>query len=199
VQLIKSLAPERDLLLEHFRRAKSAYLSREDETMFKKVGLRTLLLFMSVLIANGHSSLNKNFQSKPETPTVAFCDLLCNSNTYDGKEVSFRAKYISTFEVAAFADSNCADEDNRTWAEFDRSSIKASTKPDVLKKVEEQVYCCMWAGLSEIRETEMLITGIFHKSNAQGYGHDNEYRFMVTVKSVKEIGSTKKIRVPGLE
>lgn len=158
-----------------------------------------LALLISVVMANAQSSLNNISQSTQEIPTVAFCDLLCKPDAYNGKEVRFRAKYVSTFEVSTFVDSKCTDKDNRTWVEFDRSSVKTSTKPEVFQKLEEQVYCCMYVGLSENRETEMLVTGIFHKPNNQGYGHDNDYRFMITVKSVEEIGATKKTQIPGFE
>jgi hypothetical protein len=141
----------------------------------------------------------RDIQSKSDASVISFCDLLRNPDCYDGKEVKFRAKYVSTFEVSAFVDRNCVDEGNNMWVDFDRSSINVSTKPKVLQKVREQVYCCMWAGLSYIRETEMLVTGVFHKSNKEGYGHDNKYRFLVVVKNIEEIGNTEKINVPGFE
>jgi hypothetical protein len=150
-------------------------------------------------VNNPQSSLSNISQSTHNPPTIAFCDLLCKPKTYDGQEVRFRAKHISTFETSAFVDSNCTDKDNLVWVEFDRTSVKASTTPKVLRKLEEQVYCCMYSGLSETRETDMLVTAIFHKPNNQGYGHDNNYRFMITVKRVEEVGTTKKIRVPGFE
>jgi hypothetical protein len=136
---------------------------------------------------------------KPETSTINFCDLLRNPDCYDGKEVKIHAKYLSTFEVSAFVDSSCTDMDSRAWVEFDRISISASAKPEILQKIKQQVYCCMWGGDNYLRETKMLVKGIFHKPNKEGYGHDNKYRFMVTVKGIEEIGDTKKIKVPGFD
>jgi hypothetical protein len=158
-----------------------------------------LILLLSLSLLPTKAQKNKTVQEKKDIPTIAFCDLLRNPDRYHEKEVKLRAKYLSIFEVSAFVDSDCAKKENRTWVEFDRSSVEAATKPEVFKKVVEQIYCCMWAGSSSSRETEMLVTGIFYKSNGAGYGHDNEYCFKFTVKSVEDIGPTKEMKIPGLE
>ena len=163
--------------------------------------MRPLILIMVTCgtIAIAQSSLGTTFQLAAEVQDIAFCDLLNKPDLYDGKEVRFRAKYISTYEVSTLVDSNCPNKQKRVWVEFDDASVKRSTRPNVLRKVEDQIYCCMWAGLSSIRETEMQVTAVFHKPNKQGYGHSNEYCYMVTIKSVQEIGTTKTIKVPGTD
>jgi hypothetical protein len=45
-----------------------------------------------------------------------------------------------------------------------------------------------------IFNTELLVTGILDNSK-EGYGHLGMYRFLVTVKSIEEIGETKKINL----
>ena len=153
-----------------------------------------------VLLLSGLPILAQNNKS-PESlniPTITFCDLIQNPDLYDGKEVRFRAKYLANFEVAAFGDPNCTTKENRTWAEFDGTSIKASSKPEIYQKVEEQILCGRCGGDNYWRETEMLVTGIFHGSDI-GYGRLGEYRFMVTVKHVEEISETEKTMMPGFE
>ena len=74
--------------------------------------------------------------------------------------------------------------------------MEASAKADVLKKMNEEIG---WGPGDALyfRETEMLVRGIFHGAD-KGYGQDNLWRFMVTVKNVEEIGATKKVKIPGL-
>jgi len=166
--------------------------------MYRTIKALLLITLICWVVAIAQSSSHTSSRQRTDAYNVAFCDLLKQSDKYDGKIVRFRAKYISTFEVSALVDGNCTDKDNRVWADFDRESVKCFTLPDVLKKVEEQVYCCMYADLSSIRETEMLVTGVFLKPNGQGYGHDNNYRFKFTIKSVQEVAATKTIKVPGV-
>ncbi len=64
--------------------------------------------------------------------------------------------------------------------------------------MEEQILCGKCGGENYWRETEMLVTGIFHGDD-KGYGHLGEYRFMVTVKNVEEISETEKTKMPGFD
>ena len=123
------------------------------------------------------------------TPTVTFCDLVHNPDLFDGQEVRFRATYLANSKVAAFIDLNCMAKDKRTWAEFDGISIKASAPPGVFEKIEKQIFCGKCGDDNKWRETEMLVTGIFHGDD-MGHGRLGKYRFMVTVKHVEEIGNT---------
>jgi hypothetical protein len=154
------------------------------------------MLLLSLLPIKAHSNKSNSIASR--IPTVAFCDLINHPDSYNGKKVRFRAKYLSTFEASAFVDGNCTDREHLTWVEFDRSAIEALSRPEVLRKVQEQIYCCMYAGLEYSRHTEMMVTGVFHSSEGS-YGHDSMYRFMVEVKKVEEIGETEQIKVPGFD
>jgi starvation-inducible outer membrane lipoprotein len=158
-----------------------------------KLYLSIIVLLLSVVSTNAQT----NRPAKSDIPTITFCDLIQNPDLYDGKEVRFRAKYFVSFEVAAFGDPNCTTKENRTWAEFDGISIKASAKPEIYQKVEEQIFCCH-GGDNYLRETEMLVMGIFD-GEKKGYGHLGEYRFMVTVKNVEEISETEKTKLPGFD
>jgi hypothetical protein len=148
-----------------------------------------IVLLLSVVQANAQT----NRSAKSDIPTVSFCELIQNPELYNGKEVRFRAQYLSEFEASAFGDSNCTTKGKQTWVEFDRESIKASTKPELYRKVEEQVFRC---GDNYWCVTEMLVTGVFHADD-KGYGHLFQYRFMVTVKNIEEIGRTEKNKMPG--
>jgi hypothetical protein len=164
--------------------------------MAKRISFCFLIIFIGSVIATAQPS-SGSARITTGVSTIGFCELISKPDLYDGKQVTLRANYISTFEVSAFSDSNCADKDRRMWVEFDRASISDASEAAALKKLADQIYCCMWAGLSEIRETAMVVTGVFHKPNVRGYGHDNEYCYMISVKSVQEIGTTKTIKVPG--
>jgi hypothetical protein len=164
--------------------------------MHKTMGLLLLIGLTGANVVFPQVPSGKASQSSEEILNVAFCDLFGKQDAYDGHEVRVRVRYVSTFEVSALVDKKCIKE-LRVWAEFDRESVKCRTTPEVLKKLENQIYCCMFADLSSIRETEMLVTGVFHKANAQGYGHGSDYRLMFTIKSVQEIEPTETIKVPG--
>ena len=137
-----------------------------------------------------------NRAAASDIPTITFCDLIQNPDLYHDREVRFRAKYLANAKVAAFGDPNCSSKENRTWAEFDDSSIKASSMPDVYQKVQEQILCGNCDANDHWRETEMLVIGIFNGSDI-GHGRLGRYRFAVTVKTVEEISETEKSKTPG--
>ena len=153
------------------------------------------LLFLLLIIFPAPARNNADAASQ-DIPTITFCDLISSPELYDGREIRFRVKYLAGSEVAAFGDPNCTTKNKRTWAEFDSTSIKASSKPELYQKVMEQILCGKCGGDNLWRETEMIVTGIFNGED-QGYGHMGEYRFMVSVKSVEEIGVTEKTEIPG--
>src|SRR5262249_39676107 len=135
---------------------------------------------------------------------LILCDLIRDSKLYDGKEIRFRATYLSTFEHSAFVDGRCTDREHLTCVEFDNAKIEASTTPEVLEKVKAQILCCVYAGFAYFRETNVVVTGVFvsspNRATSNGkYGHDSMYRFLVTVKSVHKVEPTKTITMPGFD
>src|SRR5882762_7858574 len=96
-----------------------------------------LLMFLSGVVASGQVSSNKGPTLTTDGSTLSFCELINNPGLYDAKEVEVRAKYVSTFEVSALTDENCADTGKRMWVEFDRASIKAASNAVVLKKLDD--------------------------------------------------------------
>jgi len=161
-----------------------------------KITLLTLVVLFNVVAVKAQNK--ESAKSSSDVSGVAFCDLLRDPTRYDGKEVRFRAIYLADFELAAFHSDSCSDKKNRTWAEFDQVAIAKSSRPEILEKLKEQVYCCLWGGDNYWRETDMLLTGVFHSSR-EDYGHLGQYRFMIIVKSVEEISATKKTKWPGFD
>lgn len=156
--------------------------------------------FYSLIIALLLSSLpvlaqNNKSPESSDISTITFCDLIQNPDLYHGKEVRFRARYVANSEVGAFVDPNCSTKQNRTWAEFDGASIKASAEPEIYQKVEEQILCGKCGANNHWRETEMVVTGIFNGSDI-GHGRLGKYRFMVTVRNVEEISETETTETP---
>jgi hypothetical protein len=154
-----------------------------------KIRLLTLLLVLSFIPAQAQK--REPSKSKSEIPTLAYCEMARHPDLYVGEEVRFRALYSSVFETSAFSNSDCKGEEYMAWAEFDDGSINSSTKPEIYKKFGEMMSRDMkemWVTFN----TEMLVTGVLDNSR-DGYGHMGAYRFLVTVKSIEEMGETKKI------
>ena len=154
-----------------------------------KLTLLTLVLALSFIPAKAQKS--ESFKQKSEIPTVAYCEMLRHPDLYVGRVVRFRVLYTSVFEMSAFSCSDCKGDEYRSWVEFDDGSVKSSTKPEIHKKFREMMTRYVddvWV----IFNTELLVTGILDNSKA-GYGHLGTYRFLITVKSIEEMGETNKI------
>lgn len=156
--------------------------------------LYSLLIMLFVTLLPAFAQNNRSTESA-EIPTVIFCHIIQSPELFHGKEVRFRAKYLANSKVGVFGDPYCTSKENRTWAEFDASSIKAFSKPEISQKVDEQILCGSCGVDKEWRETEVLVTGVFDGSDT-GHGRLGKYRFRVTVKSVEEIGQTETIKTP---
>jgi len=137
---------------------------------------------------------NRPVKSEPKVPTVAFCRLLRDPDSYDGREVRFRAIYRYGFEASEFFDPGCfGDEKFTNWVEFD-DAVKTQMNPETLKKFDE-AFCCRTAdeSLWTIFETELQVIGTLYKPNGKGYGRDsNPHYFLIKVKRVEEVGTSKK-------
>ena len=153
-----------------------------------KIYALLLALFLNILPAAAQN--NKSIETT-DILNVTLCDLVHNPDIFDGKEVRLRATYLSNSKVAAFVDQNCMAKDKQTWVEFDGISIKASAQSELYEKLEGQILCGKCGGDNKWRETEMLVTGIFHGDDT-GHGRLGKYRFMMSVKNVEEIGATEK-------
>ena len=149
-----------------------------------------LLLALLLNILPAPAQTNKP-NAASDVLNVTLCDLVHNPDIFEGKEVRLRATYLSNSKVASLVDQNCMAKDKQTWVEFDGLSIKASAASELYEKLEEQILCGKCGGDNKWRETEMLVTGIFHGGD-MGHGRLGKYRFMVTVKNVEEIGMTEK-------
>lgn len=156
--------------------------------------ISSLIIVLALGLVPVSAQSNKSSEST-DIPTITFCELVQNPAVYDGREVRFRAKYLASFEVAAFGDPNCTTKENRTWAEFDGISIKAAARPEIFQKLEKQILCGKCGEDKEWRETEMLVTAVFNAEDT-GHGFLGEYRFMVTVKNIEEISETAKTEMP---
>jgi len=156
--------------------------------------LYSLIILLFLILTPGFAQTNRSGESL-EIPTVIFCHLIQSPELFHGKEVRFRAKYVANSKVAVFGDPYCTSKENRTWAEFDGESIKASSKPEIAQKVDEQIFCGSCGVDKEWRETDVLVTGVFDASDT-GHGRLGKYRFKVMVKSVEEIGETETTKTP---
>jgi hypothetical protein len=157
-----------------------------------KIYASIIMLLLSLLPAFAQN----NRPASSDIPAITFCDLIQNPELYHGKEVRFRATYLANSRVGVFGDPNCSSRENRTWAEFDGTSIEATSGPEVYRKVKEQILCGGCGADNHWRETEMLVTGIFNGDDT-GHGRLGAYRFNLTVKTVEEISETKETKTPG--
>ena len=149
-----------------------------------------LLLALLLNILPAPAQTNKP-NAASDVLNVTLCDLVHNPEIFDGKEVRLRATYLANSKVASLVDQNCMAKDKQTWVEFDGISIKASASAELYEKVEEQILCGKCGDDNKWRETEMLVTGIFHGDDT-GHGRLGKYRFLLTVKNVEELGVTEK-------
>ena len=149
----------------------------------------TLMLALLLNIVPAPAQSNKPIEAS-DVLNVTLCDLVHNPEIFNGKEVRLRATYLFNSKVAAFVDQNCMAKDKQTWVEFDGISIKASAPSELYEKLEEQILCGKCGNDNKWRETEMLVTGIFHGDDS-GHGRLGKYRFMFSVKNVEEIGITE--------
>jgi hypothetical protein len=162
------------------------------EAMLRIISLLTVVLISASIVC---AQSNKTITSPPKpTPlNVKFCDLFRKPDFYDGKEIRFRATYdrAGGFLVSTFFTRDCKyDENNAIWVHFDRYSIKATSKPEIVQQLEEEL---SYEGSFVSSMTEMVVVGVFDKSKGVGYGRERRYRYLFTVRTIEKIWPTERI------
>jgi len=158
----------------------------------------TIIVSLLIVVA-----ANAQTTSPPEIPTVRYCDLLANPESYDGKQIRLRAEYDSGWEHSVFWDDKCVkrwEPKKLVWAEFD-DAVASNTKPATLARFEES----RWrpetdrggriTDKSRSWHVDLLVIGVFHKATSTdiGFGHTNAFPFMITVSKIERVGDLKKL------
>ena len=138
----------------------------------------------------------------PEIPTIDYCELLRNPDSYDKKIIRLRALYVRGFEVAAFEHPQC-DEARSVWVEFDQSEPSCTDKK--IRKAMQAIFNPprkRKRGVMEIpgpERAELLAVGRFEGPRPgipvgtegrrvfTGHGHMNEYKYRFVVKCVEQV------------
>jgi hypothetical protein len=108
-----------------------------------------------------------------QVPTVNFCDLIRNSNTYDKKEVRIKALFRVGYEWEEIYCLDCYDADHRTWIKFDED-VESCTKREIIKLI----------GARE-GTFSIVAVGEFQSSGSR-YGHMGAYRYQFVVKCIEK-------------
>ena len=131
-----------------------------------------ICLFMLVMGAPSPSAHVVGFSNSKDIPTVAYCDLIRNPDTYSGKLVRISAVYRFGFEWQEFYCLDCFEMETRTWVKFDDEESSCTRR--VSKRLTKA-----WAGTFS-----MTVVGEFQSSRGR-YGHENGYRYQFMVKCVE--------------
>ena len=131
-----------------------------------------ICLLMLVMGAPSPSAHVVGFSNSKDIPTVAYCDLIRNPDTYSGKLVRTSAVYRFGFEWQEFYCLDCFELERRTWVEFDTDESSCA------KRVSRRLTRA-WAGT-----LSMTVVGEFQSSNGH-YCHENGYRYQFMVKCVE--------------
>lgn len=137
-----------------------------------------------------------------DIPTIDYCELLRNPDSYDKKIIRLRALYVRGFEVAAFEHPQC-DEARSVWVEFDQSEPSCTDKK--IGKAMQAIFNPprkRKRGVIEIpgpERAELLVVGRFDGPRPgipvgtegrrifTGHGHMNEYNYKFVVQCVEQV------------
>ena len=125
------------------------------------------ILFLSMQQIVMGNSMHLNQDNTKNIPIVTYCDLVRNSEKYDGKEVTVYATYKYGIEIQELLCLECG-EAGQIWLDEDNLDER------VRKKIPK------YAGI-----INGVFTGIFQSSKGP-FGHGG-YRFKLAVKAVKNI------------
>jgi hypothetical protein len=135
-------------------------------------------------------------------PTVAYCDLIKDTATYDQKIIRVRAVYFKGFESSVFYDDACRGQE--TWVNFDPAyqestepkswtSISASLKPPSTKIPRGFT---TGGGSKFLRSADSRGLKRTHefdgKTYTSGFGHLDEYDYQLTILSIEDAKAVPK-------
>ena len=112
---------------------------------------------IGILFAGALPPTSQNINSSPSSadiPTVAYCELVRNSASYNDKDVRVRAIFSSDFEKSVIAAPDCSLA--TTWLH-----IPPSYKSCATRKVQEKLDAVEWG-----RGVDMVIVGRFESKGS---------------------------------
>lgn len=152
-----------------------------------------LILFFTPLLLVAHCTTHeqrlKSIEGPPSflstiatAPTVAFCDLMRDPDSYDQQVIRTRAVFFRNLENQRLEDPACPNEAGYVWVEFTPSYVH--TDEALKKKLHETV--CAGAPCPAGR-ARVIVVGRFDGPSEGPYGHLDEYRFRFSVIRLEQV------------
>jgi hypothetical protein len=150
-----------------------------------------------ILLASAQTFAQKKSEAV-DAPTVAYCDVVHDPASFDGRIVRVRAVYFVGFEGSLFRDKNC--DSNPSWVKFDPAFEKA-TNSKVRKRFRRMADASPVktrdGGISHpVKSVEVLVVALFegvkptyklgNRNLSTGFGHLNAFDYQFIVLSIEE-------------
>lgn len=153
--------------------------------------LLPILLFSAYAVHCGqHDSLEENVD------TIAFCEVVQNPDSYDGRKIRVRAILDVGPEQQRLYDPECMGDKTSTWVEFDgahkQSSAEVRQQLEKILDADGRAFVVVVGRFDGPRKFEVP-EGIdpklaeFLKQANSRYGHLNGYRFQFVIVSVEQV------------
>jgi hypothetical protein len=134
----------------------------------------TNLVIAASLLVFTMTTVPRCSSSKNEYASVAYCDLVRNSERYKEKLVRVSAVYRYGYEWSELYCPECTTE-GKAWVDFDES-FTSSTNESTRKKL----------GNNGFKGRTVLVTMVGKFDAGGGYGHMGAYRFRLLVDRVEK-------------
>ncbi len=138
-----------------------------------------LSLFQSCISTKPEYSRNEQNYSEPPI-YVAFCELLNNAETFDGKEIQTTAILLSGKESGFLYDPQCVSEEKLVW--FDIKNDLENEKLSLYLRPDLPEY--KFKGVLRVR---IETSGIFQTKKDKGFGHLNGFNYLFTIKQIENL------------
>lgn len=145
-----------------------------------------LIFFLSVPCLFSSCSQSKNDYLKNEQLRssqeiqAGFCELLDNSDSFDGKEVEINAILLTGSESAFLYDPSCVTQRRLIWFEPGNESVNGKLNQYLVPESPE------YRSKGVIR-VKADIVGKFQTKKNKGFGHLESFDYLFTITEIKNL------------
>ena len=148
----------------------------------QRLGKTFVLITASASYGQTATTAPNNTADLSKAQTVAFCEVLDQSEAFNNKLIRVRALYETDFERSALTAPSCATPIPMTWVDFDKN-WEHRTRWRVRRAISGQPWRL---------QTDVVFIGIFRSDGH--FGHMDAYPFLFEVYKVEAIRPTGSFR-----
>lgn len=141
--------------------------------------IKILLLFWTLFVLTLSISAQEKIENQyANIPTIDYCEIIKNPNSYNDKTIKVFAEYSAGFEQSVLGNQLCKDDYGQVWVEWEKYQSCGDAQTTKLLENREK-------GIEYNYLEGTFVGKFFAKQDASGFGHMNAHPYKLIISCVE--------------